>query len=417
MIKARPVAGDPWLGAAFVDGRRRRSSIRRSSRPRAIDDVRRTKVRLEEYIRQRGKELTEVKRGRGGIRDVEFAVQLLQIVHGRRDPLLRDAEHAAARSRTLAEEGYVGAGRRRGARRRLPVPAAAGAPAADRARPADARPAGRPARAHHARALARPGRRRRARRHEYEATTGHGPRDPRAALLPAVAGGLRRAGARRRPAWIAPRPRSCSAGSGSREPRTLVRGAAAGSSIPATRIGKVLAHVFPVMAPALALAADPDAALVRLERVADAVGDDRDGPADALATDPGRGAPPRARRRRQLVRHRPAGGRSRRGCTALADALLGAETDAAGELVAAVARYARPRAPAARDRRRARRRRGPRDPRRRGGRRARPAVRRDRDGQARRARAERGERPRPAVRLRGRGRRRPAAGRSPSPSA
>jgi glutamine synthetase adenylyltransferase len=29
----------------------------------AIDDVRRTKVRLEEYIRQRGKELIEVKRG------------------------------------------------------------------------------------------------------------------------------------------------------------------------------------------------------------------------------------------------------------------------------------------------------------------------------------------------------------------
>ena len=55
---------------------------------------------------------------------------------------------------------------------------------------------------------------------------------------------------------------------------------------PSTRMGKVLAHVFPVMAPALALAADPDAAIVRLERVSDAVGE-RQGPADALATDPG----------------------------------------------------------------------------------------------------------------------------------
>ncbi len=54
---------------------------------------------------------------------------------------------------------------------------------------------------------------------------------------------------------------------------------------PATRIGKVLSHVFPVMAPALALAADPDAALVRLERIAEAVGD-RTAPADALAADP-----------------------------------------------------------------------------------------------------------------------------------
>jgi len=39
------------------------------------------------------------------------------------------------------------------------------------------------------------------------------------------------------------------------------------------------------MTPAIALAADPDAALVRLERVAEAVGA-RSGPADALATDP-----------------------------------------------------------------------------------------------------------------------------------
>ena len=52
-----------------------------------------------------------------------------------------------------------------------------------------------------------------------------------------------------------------------------------------TRLGKVLAHVFPVMAPALALAADPDAALVRLERVvAASAGDER--VADAIANDP-----------------------------------------------------------------------------------------------------------------------------------
>jgi glutamate-ammonia-ligase adenylyltransferase len=54
---------------------------------------------------------------------------------------------------------------------------------------------------------------------------------------------------------------------------------------PSTRFGKVVANVFTVMAPALALAADPDAALVRLERVGEAVGE-RHGPADALAADP-----------------------------------------------------------------------------------------------------------------------------------
>jgi [glutamine synthetase] adenylyltransferase / [glutamine synthetase]-adenylyl-L-tyrosine phosphorylase len=54
---------------------------------------------------------------------------------------------------------------------------------------------------------------------------------------------------------------------------------------PGTRMGKVLAHVFPVMIPALALASNPDQALVRLERIAEAVGEQH-GPADALAADP-----------------------------------------------------------------------------------------------------------------------------------
>ena len=52
------------------------------------------------------------------------------------------------------------------------------------------------------------------------------------------------------------------------------------------------------MAPAIALAADPDAALVRLERVAEAVGE-RGGPADALATDPQAALAARAPGRRQ----------------------------------------------------------------------------------------------------------------------
>ena len=104
MIKARSVAGDPWIGSAFVEGVAP-FVYPEELRTHAIDDVRRTKVRLEEYIRRRGKELTEVKRGRGGIRDVEFAVQLLQIVHGRRDPGLRQPEHAARAGRARRPRG------------------------------------------------------------------------------------------------------------------------------------------------------------------------------------------------------------------------------------------------------------------------------------------------------------------------
>src|SRR6266511_6033129 len=104
-IKARPVAGDLALGAEFVE---RMTPIVYPDElpPAAIEEVRRTKVRLEEYVRARGKEATEVKRGRGGIRDVEFAVQLLQLVHGRRDPRLRQPNTLRALA-ALAEEGYV----------------------------------------------------------------------------------------------------------------------------------------------------------------------------------------------------------------------------------------------------------------------------------------------------------------------
>ena len=49
----------------------------------------------------------ELKRGKGGIRDIEFAVQLLQLVHGRADPDLRSPSTVPA-LRALAAGGYVG---------------------------------------------------------------------------------------------------------------------------------------------------------------------------------------------------------------------------------------------------------------------------------------------------------------------
>ena len=281
MIKARACAGDAALGGAFVSGVEP-FVYPAELAPRAIDEVRRTKVRLEEYMRRRGKEFTEVKRGRGGIRDVEFAVQLLQIVHGRRDPLLRSPNTLVALT-ALADEGYVAradadalAGAYRFLRRlehRLQIVRdlqTHDLPADPAARTTIARSLGMP----DAPALAR----------EYERTTtlvrGIHERLFYRPLLEAFAGpaapapGLERAATE-----------ELLAGLGFGEPtrsyevlRRLVD--------PGTRMGKVLAHVFGLMAPALALAADPDAALVRLERVCEAVGD-RHGPADALATDPG----------------------------------------------------------------------------------------------------------------------------------
>jgi [glutamine synthetase] adenylyltransferase / [glutamine synthetase]-adenylyl-L-tyrosine phosphorylase len=336
MIKARAAAGDPWLGSAFVDGVT--PFVYPSElAPRAIEEVRRTKVRLEEYMRQRGKELTEVKRGHGGIRDVEFAVQLLQIVHGRRDPRLRSANtlHALA---ALADEGYVGhpdaealADAYRFLRRlehRLQIV---------RDLQTHELPADPGARTTLARSLGFGDAAQL--QAEYERTTGlvrgiHERLFYRP-LLEAFAGP-----AAPTPGVDRPATQELLAGLGfsnpSRSYEVLHR-----LVDPSTRFGKVLAHVFPVMAPALALAADPDGALVRLERVAEAVGNVHS-PADALAADPGA-----ARRLAHLVSASSFATDLVVADTSLLLALTGAagtERDmrgqAAAELVAVVARYA-----------------------------------------------------------------------------
>ncbi len=105
LLKARPVAGDAELGAAFTElalpyvfpDRREGTSI---------DDIQRMKESVETSAAVRKSGSREVKLAPGGIRDIEFAVQLLQLVHGRHDGNLRSANTLAALA-ALAEGGYV----------------------------------------------------------------------------------------------------------------------------------------------------------------------------------------------------------------------------------------------------------------------------------------------------------------------
>ena len=88
LIKARPVAGDQDLGLAFI------KQARPFAFPRYFDDetleeIRNTKQQMEDLVRERGQSETEVKLGRGGIRDIEFTVQMLQLLNGGRIPALR----------------------------------------------------------------------------------------------------------------------------------------------------------------------------------------------------------------------------------------------------------------------------------------------------------------------------------------
>ena len=105
LIKARPAAGDADLGTEFM----RAAAERIWTRPFGADDlreVRTMKARTEGEVARRGLSTRELKRGPGGIRDIEFAVQLLQLVHGRADSALRSPTTLTALG-DLAAAGYV----------------------------------------------------------------------------------------------------------------------------------------------------------------------------------------------------------------------------------------------------------------------------------------------------------------------
>ncbi|HLG00952.1 MAG TPA: bifunctional [glutamine synthetase] adenylyltransferase/[glutamine synthetase]-adenylyl-L-tyrosine phosphorylase [Acidimicrobiia bacterium] len=107
LLKARPVAGDPDLGAAFAAAS---SELVWSDviDPDAIRAIRALKARSEQELRRTGSAHRELKRGPGGIRDIEFSVQLLQLVHGRHDAEIRSRSTLGALAE-LARHGYVGA--------------------------------------------------------------------------------------------------------------------------------------------------------------------------------------------------------------------------------------------------------------------------------------------------------------------
>ncbi|MDQ1515077.1 MAG: [glutamine synthetase] adenylyltransferase / [glutamine synthetase]-adenylyl-L-tyrosine [Actinomycetota bacterium] len=105
LIKARPVAGDAELGRAFLEAAHPHVWPERLD-PDAVREIRMMKARAEEEVSKRGLTEREIKRGRGGLRDIEFAVQLLQLVHGRHDPGIRSPNTLEA-LQELGQAGYV----------------------------------------------------------------------------------------------------------------------------------------------------------------------------------------------------------------------------------------------------------------------------------------------------------------------
>ncbi|MEU8762955.1 bifunctional [glutamine synthetase] adenylyltransferase/[glutamine synthetase]-adenylyl-L-tyrosine phosphorylase [Streptomyces sp. NPDC048659] len=105
LLKARPVAGDQELGAAYVEAL---SPLvwHAAERENFVPDVQKMRRRVVDNIPAAQVD-RELKLGPGGLRDVEFAVQLLQLVHGRSDATLHSGSTLDALA-ALASGGYVG---------------------------------------------------------------------------------------------------------------------------------------------------------------------------------------------------------------------------------------------------------------------------------------------------------------------
>jgi [glutamine synthetase] adenylyltransferase / [glutamine synthetase]-adenylyl-L-tyrosine phosphorylase len=105
LLKARPVAGDDELGPAFAELAGRYVWPDRLD-PEAVDEIQRMKGVVESSSQVARAGARQLKLAPGGLRDIEFAVQLLQLVHGRHDESLRSPNTLSALA-ALARGGYV----------------------------------------------------------------------------------------------------------------------------------------------------------------------------------------------------------------------------------------------------------------------------------------------------------------------
>lgn len=104
LLKSRPAAGDTDLGKAYRD-MVEPFIWKASGREHFVADCQHMRQRVESLIPASQRDL-DMKLGRGGLRDVEFTVQMLQLVHGSEDESLRVRDTISA-LQALAQGGYV----------------------------------------------------------------------------------------------------------------------------------------------------------------------------------------------------------------------------------------------------------------------------------------------------------------------
>ncbi len=105
LLKARPLAGDRELGERYVEGVAPLVWTS-ATRENFVESVQGMRERVTSHIPPDEVDV-QLKLGPGGLRDVEFTIQLLQLVHGHADPGVRQRSTLDALL-ALAENGYIG---------------------------------------------------------------------------------------------------------------------------------------------------------------------------------------------------------------------------------------------------------------------------------------------------------------------
>ncbi|MGE0681642.1 MAG: bifunctional [glutamate--ammonia ligase]-adenylyl-L-tyrosine phosphorylase/[glutamate--ammonia-ligase] adenylyltransferase [Candidatus Binatia bacterium] len=110
LLKARPVAGDKELGEQFL----REISpfvFRRYLDYATLEDITEMKARVERSLRAPERSGGNVKLGRGGIREIEFVAQALQLIHAGKDSRVRERTTLPALDRLVECRYLTGADR------------------------------------------------------------------------------------------------------------------------------------------------------------------------------------------------------------------------------------------------------------------------------------------------------------------
>jgi [glutamine synthetase] adenylyltransferase / [glutamine synthetase]-adenylyl-L-tyrosine phosphorylase len=105
LLKARPMAGDKELGKAYFDAMNP-LVWESTQRENFVESVQKMRERVSGNIPQDEVD-RQIKLGPGGLRDIEFTVQLMQLVHGRTDSSVRAADTLTAIDQ-LSSGGYMG---------------------------------------------------------------------------------------------------------------------------------------------------------------------------------------------------------------------------------------------------------------------------------------------------------------------